>query len=273
MFTKQIPNGKLLPKKIWHLPSLSDELYSGHISSTQKILKRKLVIESARQPETPRFGEISRIKCTIYDRENDENVAEGFQITNQNNKKFFEITQWNILTNSQYIIHFTKTIYDTDPEKSKNEYNALFTKWNILDPDFEKDIVSSILKDKNMVKAILSSLETHIVPLFGKASGFDDETKFDRFVMDTLAQLGYQYNQFDGFENPMFKQAWEEYGLNEQGQVIQTQEWNKTFAGIFLNLKQQIHHKRIKERPAGGVSDLHMTKWGTMSESENNWED
>ena len=280
MFAKQIPNGRLLPKKIWHLPSLSDELYTGLVSLTNDIRKRKLVVDTSRHPETPKYGEVSRFKCTIWDRENDESVAEGFQITNQNNKKSIEITEWHISTNAEYIFNFVKIAYAKDQDKAKLIYDKLVQKWDIPNPDFDKDILSSLrneetkqIKEQAIFQSILFNLEKFIVPLFNKSAEFDDETKFERLILDALSKLGYQYSQFGGFENPLFKQVWDEYGLNEQGQVIQTKEWSKTFAGIFLNLKEEIHHKRIR-RSNSGLSSQHMTKWGPMSEPEGDgWED
>jgi hypothetical protein len=264
MFSKQITNGRLNPAKIWHLPSLADELYNGG-----SIEKRKLTLELSKFTETPKANEISRIPCSIFDKNNCEDVADGFQITNLNNKKHIEITNWYISTNAEYVQSQVKTIYEIDPDKAKNEYSSLAQKWNIPNANFEKDIISDLNKEKAMFVSILSDLETHIIPLFSKTNEFDDETKFESLILDKLDKLGYQYHQLDGFENPVFRQVWMDYGLNG----LRTKEWSKTFAGIFLNLKQEIHHKRIAERPAGGVSELHMTKWGAMSEAENDWED
>lgn len=266
MFSKQITNGRLLPQKIWHLPSLSDELYFSKN-------KRSLIMETSKHSENPKHGELSRIRCSIFDKYNDEPVAEGFYITNMNNKKHIVITEWFISTNAEYVIEDIKDLYSKDSEKAKREFLHLVEKWNIQDGNFEKDIVVSINKEKEMIKNILKDFENHIIPLFFISISFNDETKYESYILEKLAKLGYEYHQLDGFENPIFNTVWKEYGLDKDNKIIQTTEWDKTFSGIFLNLKQEIQHKRIKERPAGGVSELHMTKWGPMSESEDDYED
>jgi len=268
MFAKQIPNGRLLPKKVWHIPSLADELYNGPVSPTSQMRKRRIVVELARQPETPKYGEISRVKCSLWDKEMDEEIASGFQITNQNNKKSIEITKWDIPTNAEYIFSYVKEVYAIDENKAKNHFDILVKKWDIPDANFEKDILTSLLKDKAIIQSILFNLEKFIVPLFDKYLEFEDETKFQSYIVNSLSKLGYELSDGD------FKQVWDEYGLNEQGDVIKTNKWGQTFSSIFLNLKEEIHHKRIKERSNSGVSSQHMTKWGPMSEPEGDgWED
>ncbi len=276
MFAKQIPNGRLLPKKVWHIPSLADELYNGPVSPTSQMTKRRLFVDLSRQPETPKYGEISRVKCSIWDTEMDEQVASGFQITNQNNKKSIEIINWDIPTNAEYIFSYVKEVYAIDENKAKNHFDILVKKWNIPDANFEKDILTSLLKDKAIVQSILFNLEKFIVPLFDKYLEFDDETKFESYIVNSLSKLGYELPQgfSDGGSQSLFKQVWDEYGLNEQGNVIKTNKWGQTFSSIFLDLKEEIHHKRIKERSNSGVSSQHMTKWGPMSEPEGDgWED
>jgi hypothetical protein len=272
MFAKQVANGRELPKKVWHLPSLANELYNGG-----SIDKRRLFIEKgSSRGETLKYGEKERVPCIIVDRENHyHNIAEGVQVTNLNGKQFIEITSWDIKTNAQYIIEAVKAIYHKDPDKAKREYDRLTQLWDIPNPSFDKDITQALHEDKKIAQEMLAKVEKHVVPILNSSHEFWDETKFSTLVEETLNKLGLSIggNWSDDANEFFVDNVWEAYGLNEHGTVIKATNRAESFSSIFMTKKLEVSHRRIKEKPAGGVSSQHWTKFGPMSESEGDWED
>ncbi len=254
MYTKQITNGRALPNKIWHLPSLTKELYYGSED------RRRLYIDSTHRTIPAKYGEVSRTECELrLASEYDEAIAWCVEVVKENGKKHWEITKWLIKPNATYIFEKVKSLYPA--ESSRKLFDKLVLEWDIPNASFEQDIVASIKKDEAMIQSYLVTIQASVLPLLNEE--YEDEIEFNKIVKQTLSDHKLEGEFFED-------QVWDTYGLDADGNFV---KGVKTFSSIFLGKELEIHHKRINNSTNKDISPLHWTRWGAMSESENDWED
>jgi len=254
MFTKQITNGRTLPTKIWHLPSFKEELYYGSKD------RRRLYIDSTSHTIPAKYGEVSRTECELrLASEYDEVIAWCVEVVKENGKKHWEITKWLIKPNAYYIFEEVKSLYPKD--SARKLFDKLVQEWDIPNASFEQDIVASIKKDEAMIQSYLVTIQASVLPLLNEE--YEDEIEFNKIFTQTLVD--------HKLEGEFFKdRVWETYGLDDDGNFVKDV---KTLSSIFLDRKLEIHHKRITNSTNKDISPLHWTRWGAMSEAENDWED
>jgi len=277
MFAKQVNDGRSLPKRVWHLPSLKDELYNGKISSNgwSDIEPRKIVVDMRENPPVSvphKYGEVSRQAVVLIDLANSqygaEKIAPAYQVAGANGKRWYEIKEWFIETNSKYISMYPIQVILNDPSKIplvEAYYNKQMDKWGI-NKDFDRDVLREVYKIKN-VKALKEQekeklkpiIESELVPIFNNWESYTSENKWVKAVEDKITELGLD-------ENEAFKELYK--GVN----VFKSLDPFNERLPYTNSLSLVKDHISIRLRPTG-IAHSHMTKWGPSFESDNEWED
>jgi len=277
MFAKQVNDGRSLPKRLWHLPSLKDELYNGEISSNgwQDIEPRKIVVDMKGEHPVSvphKYGEVSRQAVVLIDLANSQygatKVAYAYQVVGANGKRWYEIKEWLIEPNAKYIAMYPIQAILNDSSKTPQieaYYNKQMSKWGI-DKDFERDVLKEVYKIKN-AKALKEQekdslkpiIESEIVPIYNNWESYKTEENWLRSLNNKIKELGLEGNE-------AFKELYE--GVN----VFKSLDPFKERLPYTDSLSLVKHHIELRFRPEG-IGHSHMTKWGPSFESDDGWED
>jgi len=274
MFAKQVNDGRSLPKRLWHLPSLKDELYNGEISSNgwHDIEPRKIVVDMRGEPPVSvphKYGEVSKQAVVLIDLANSTTkVAYAYQVVGANGKRWYEIKEWLIEPNAKYIAMYPIQAILNDSSKTPQieaYYNKQMSKWGI-DKDFERDVLKEVYKIKN-AKALKEQekdslkpiIESEIVPIYNNWEYYKTEENWLRSLNNKIKELGLEGNE-------AFKE------LYEKPNVFKSLDPFKERLPYTNSLSLVKHHIELRLRPEG-IGHSHMTKWGPSFESDDGWED
>lgn len=245
---KQVVNGRALPTKVWHIPSLNDELF---YEEQIYLYKRKIGVEEGKEV-APKIGEISRKEVVFIDKNNHfQEIARGFVFVNKNNKRNFVITTWEIPTNAEHIIDISVSIYSSSPEKARAYYDKMVAKWDIPNPNFEKDVVETSLQIEKIYQDYLEHAREIVSPIIERWEEFDDEHKFENAIIQALTIQGFKWNQFDGFTDPIFHGVFDDH-----------------FDKNIEERQEKIKEKRRKKEHSNGVSTQYWGRYGSSFEDD-----
>jgi len=274
---KQVNEGRSLPKRLWHLPSLKDEFYHGKVSSNgwHDIQPRKVVVDTKREPPVSvphKYGEVSRQAVVLIDLANsqysDTKVAYAYQVAGTNGKRWYEIKEWLIEPNAKYIAMYPIQSILNEPSKTHQieaYYNKQMDKWGI-DKDFDRDVLKEVLKVES-AKALkeeeksklIPVVESEIIPIYNNWQSYKTEEDWLRSLNNKIKELGFE-------DSEAFKELYD--GVN----VFKTLDPFKEGLPYTNSLSLVKDHISIRLRPTG-IGHSYMTKFGPSFESDDHWED
>jgi hypothetical protein len=281
MFAKQINNGRELPKRLWHLPSLKDELYNGKISKNawNDIEPRKVVVDTREEPPVSvptKYGEVSRQLVLLVDLANSQygsqKIASAYQVAGSNGKRWYEIKEWFIETNAKYIAMLPIQYILEEPSKlpqAEAYYNKLMDKWGI-DKDFDRDVLREVYKVKN-AKALKEQekerlkpiIESELVPIFNNWESYPSEDSWLLAVNNKIKSLGLEGNEA----------FIELFGGTNLFKSLDPFKNRLPYTDSLSLVKDHISVRLRSRGKDNLIPHSHMTKWGPSFESEDDWED
>ena len=132
---KQVVSQKILPRKIWHIPSLGDELFHGRIFSLDDPRETYGVFE-VRKRRPAIAGNL------LVDRANGEDLAVIRKETTPNNKIIFIVEEWKIPNNREMGLAYPRSLLlSQKPKTALKVYEELVaSQWWEGPPNFRLDV-------------------------------------------------------------------------------------------------------------------------------------
>jgi hypothetical protein len=267
-----------LPNKIFSLNSLSETLFHGKVSNTLTIKPRKIVPRTHKDGSynlmTTAFSNKDGCLGTIhlYDKNNNFEKVGVAYIYVMPTKRYFTMEYWDIESNEYYANEYLKNALKektTNLTEIENSYYDLCQKFNVK-PNFNQ-IYNDHLAQESYLNGLI-------------AGARNNDYYTDYITMDILPVLNKTYethaipiHNVDEFKKDL-QTALDKID-HTVDEILKTKKDNMSSFQYVISSDEFKHGnvlKLIKDKIAyltNKISSMHMTKWGTSFESDDDWED